>query len=78
MLIKVSEKKIINDIRGTYEGKNRIENRGEKYKKRFREGEGGPQGREYIYIHTHTHTHTELRLICVVIWQKPTQHCKTV
>ena len=53
MLIKVSEKKVINDIRGTYEGKNRIENRGEKYKKRFREGEGGPQGREYIYTHTH-------------------------
>ena len=31
-MIKVSEKKVINDIRGTYEGKNRIENRGEKYK----------------------------------------------
>ena len=56
MLIKVSEKKVINDIRGTYEGKNRIENRGEKYKKRFREGEGGPQGREYIYTHTHTNS----------------------
>ena len=43
MLIKGSEKEVINDIRGTYEGKNRIENREEKYKKRFRGGEGGPQ-----------------------------------
>ena len=43
MLIKGSEKEVINDIRGTYEGKNRLENREEKYKKRFRGGEGGPQ-----------------------------------
>ena len=32
----------------------------------------------YIYIHTHIHiyTHTQLWLICIVVWQKPTQHCK--
>ena len=48
MLIKVSEKDVINDIRGTYEGRKTIEKRGEKYKKRFREGEGGPR----IYIIT--------------------------
>ena len=51
MLIKVSEKDVINDIRGTYEGRKTIEKRGEKYKKRFREGEGGPRGREYIYTY---------------------------
>ena len=51
MLIKVSEKDVINDIRGKYEGRKTIEKRGEKYKKRFREGEGGPRGREYVCVH---------------------------
>ena len=36
------------------------------------EGEGGSGGTEY----THTHTHT--RFICTVVWQKPTQNCKTI
>ena len=37
----------------------------------------------YIYIHTlyiyiYIYTHTNLWLIHNVIWQKPTQHCKTI
>ena len=40
-------------------------------------------GRQVLYHCTpitvlHTHTHTYLRLIWIVMQQKPTQHCKTI
>ena len=28
--------------------------------------------------HTHTHTHTHTILSRIVIWHKPTQHCKAI
>ena len=38
----------------------------------MRGGKGGSRGRENIYIYI------KLWLLRVVVWQKPTQHCKTI
>ena len=34
--------------------------------------------KEGRYTHTHTHTHIQLWLICIVVWQKPTQYYKAI
>ena len=41
---------------------------------------GGILKREgiYIYIYTYMYVYIYLRLTQVVVWQKPTQHCKAI
>ena len=37
------------------------------------------EGRDiYIYIYIYIYIHTYLWLTCIVVWQKPIQHCKAI
>ena len=38
----------------------------------------GMEAQERGNTHTHTHIYMCLWLISVVVWQKPTQHCKAI